>query len=51
MINLQSITGLEYLNTGEVTHMGWMFMNCINLTSLDVSHFNTANVVGMNYMF
>ena len=51
MGNLQSITGMSYLNTSEVTHMGWMFGNCTKLTSLDVSHFNTSQVVSMKGMF
>ncbi|MBR5053718.1 MAG: BspA family leucine-rich repeat surface protein, partial [Bacteroidaceae bacterium] len=51
MKNLQSITGLEYLNTSEVTNMRGMFGECISLTSLDLSHFNTAKVTYMDYMF
>ena len=51
MRNLQSITGMEYLNTSEVTNMGWMFTNCNKLTSLDVSHFNTSKVIYMNQLF
>ena len=51
MRNLQSITGMEYLNTSEVTNMNWMFTNCNKLTSLDVSHFNTSKVIKMNHMF
>ena len=51
MSNLQSITGMSYLNTSEVTNMGWMFGNCTELTSLDVSHFNTSQVVSMKGMF
>ena len=51
MTNLQSITGLNYLNTSEVTNMGWMFCFCQELTSLDVSHFNTSKVTSMNSMF
>ena len=51
MTNLQSITGMSYLNTSEVTHMNWMFYNCKKLTSLDVSHFNTSKVIYMNLMF
>ena len=51
MTNLQSITGMSYLNTSEVTNMGWMFSNCKKLTSLDVSHFNTSKVIYMNHMF
>ena len=51
MENLQSITGITYLNTSEVTNMSWMFTNCKSLTSLDVSHFNTAKVTNMDGMF
>ena len=51
MTNLQSITGMEYLNTSEVIYMNWMFYNCNKLTSLDVSHFNTSKVIYMNQMF
>jgi len=51
MRNLQSITGLSYLNTSEVTTMFSMFANCRSLTSLDLSHFNTSKVTSMAYMF
>ena len=51
MNNLQSITGMEYLNTSEVTNMAWMFTNCTSLTSLDLSSFNTAKVTNMVGMF
>ena len=51
MTNLQSITGISYLNTSEVTAMGWMFAYCQNLTSLDLSGFNTAKVTNMGGMF
>ena len=51
MRNLQSITGLEYLNTSEVTNMAWMFGQCFALKNIDLSHFNTANVVNMGSMF
>ena len=51
MHNLESITGMEYLNTSEVTNMNWMFMTCSKLTSLDVSHFNTSKVMYMTQMF
>ena len=49
--NLETITGLEYLNTEKVTNMSSMFYNCSKLTSLDVCKFNTANVTNMSYMF
>ena len=48
---LETITGLEYLNTEKVTDMSYMFCNCSSLTSLDVTNFNTANVANMSYMF
>ncbi len=51
MYNLESITGMSYLNTSEVTNMKWMFMECYKLTSLDLSHFNTSKVIYMNQMF
>ena len=50
-VKLEEITGLEYLNTSEVTNMSLMFMSCSLLTNLDVSHFNTSNVTNMNWMF
>ena len=49
--NLETITGLKYLNTEKVTNMYSMFYNCSKLTSLDVKKFNTANVTDMSYMF
>ena len=48
---LETITGLEYLNTEKVTNMYGMFIKCVFLTSLDVTHFNTANVTDMGFMF
>ena len=48
---LETITGLEYLNTANVTDMSYMFYSCSSLTSLDVTHFNTANVTDMHCMF
>ena len=48
---LETITGLEYLNTEKVTDMSRMFEFCSRLTSLDITNFNTANVTDMSYMF
>ena len=48
---LETISGLEYLNTANVTDMSFMFYECSTLTSLDLKNFNTANVTVMNYMF
>ena len=49
--NLETISGLDYLNTENVTDMSNMFNNCIILPSLDLSNFNTAKVTDMSYMF
>ena len=51
MSNLQSITGIEFLNTSIVTYMGGMYRGCSKLTSIDVSGFNTENVLEMTLMF
>ena len=51
MENVQSITGLDYLNTDSVTNMAAMFMGSASLTSLDLSHFNTTMVTDMFNMF
>ena len=51
MTRLRSITGIEYLNTENVTCMIGMFSNCSILTNLDVSGFNTAKVIDMSSMF
>ena len=49
--NLTNITGIENLNTANVTNMGYMFCVCPGLTSLDVSKFNTEKVTNMEGMF
>ena len=51
LTKLKTITGLEYLNTENVTNMFRMFSNCSSLTSLDVTNFNTEKVTDMGYMF
>ena len=48
---LTDIQGIQNLNTTEVTNMGYMFYNCSNLTSLDLSGFDTQRVSEMNSMF
>lgn len=62
-INLTNISGIENLNTSNVTNMrcmfggemnegdGYAYNGCHNLTSLDVSHFDTSNVTNMEMMF
>ncbi|MCP9553147.1 BspA family leucine-rich repeat surface protein [Prevotella copri] len=48
---LETISGLEYLNTANVTDMSHMFHGCSALKSLDLTNFNTANVTDMSHMF
>ena len=48
---LQTIRGLENLDTSQVTNMSEMFYYCESLTDLDVSHFNTSQVTDMSEMF
>ena len=48
---LETITGLEYLNTANVTDMSSMFNKCEKLTGLNLSNLNTANVTDMSSMF
>jgi len=48
---LETIEGMEYLDTSYVTTMASMFYQCYNLQSLDVSHFDTSNVTDMGAMF
>ena len=50
MQNLEFIVGLRYLNTSEVTNMGWMFADCRIIKSLDLSGFNTSKVTNMRGM-
>ncbi len=51
MQNLTTITGINYLNTSEVTNMYCMFYKCSQLTSLDLSGFNTSKVTSTRSMF
>jgi surface protein len=48
---LETISGLEYLNTENVTNMYRMFYECNKLSSLDLSKFNTEKVTDMSSMF
>ena len=46
-----SIEGIEYLNTSEATKIDQMFYDCSELTTIDVSNFDTNNVTDMRKMF
>ena len=48
---LESVDGMEYLNTSNVTNMAGMFYDCHNLRDLDVSRWNTAKVTDMGGLF
>ncbi len=49
--NLESIDGMKYLDTSNVSIMNYMFSGCSKLQSLDLSHFNTSKVKMMMHMF
>ena len=49
--NLETIKGIENLNTSEVTTMSSMFEKCEKLSTLNLSSFNTENVQNMEDMF
>ena len=49
--SVTNITGLELLDTSEVTDMSNMFSKCKSLRALDISSFNTSKVTDMSYMF
>lgn len=49
--SLETISGLEYLSTANITDMSSMFWNCSNLKSLDFTKFDTKNVSSMYFMF
>lgn len=49
--SVPGITGLDKLDTSNVTNMYQMFSDCWALTSLDLSNFNTSKVTNMGWMF
>ena len=49
--NTSKIVGLEHLDLSQATSAIYMFNGCENLTSLNLSSFNTANVTEMRAMF
>lgn len=49
--DLGTITGIENLNTEEMTDMNQMFYACSSLITLDLTRFNTAKVTDMGHMF
>ncbi len=51
MTNLEDVTGLQYLNTSEVTITHTMFGNANKITTLDISHFDMSKVTDATQMF
>ena len=51
MSKLETIEGIEYLNTSEVTDMSEMFQDCGKLRRVDLTHFDTSIVQDISYMF
>ena len=51
LTNVELVTGLQYLNTANVTNMESMFCGLRKIHSLDLSSFNTSKVTSMKNMF
>ena len=51
LFNLETINGLENVDTQEISDMSKMFNGSYKLSSLDLSSFDTSNVTDMNSMF
>ena len=51
LTNLNTINGLDKLDTSKVTSMLRMFFGCEKIVSLDLSSFDTTNVTSFNVMF
>ena len=49
--NVETISGMEYLNSSETTNMRDMFSQCDKLTSVDLSHLDMGRVTDMCSMF
>ena len=51
LTSLTKIEDIQYLNTSEVTNMGYMFNGCSGLRILNLSYFDTSKVTDMSCMF
>ena len=49
--NRTQLLSVEYINTDNITNMGYMFSGCTALTSVNCSNWDTDNVTSMNNMF
>ena len=45
------ISGIEYLNTSDVTTLSCMFNGCKAIKTLDLTRFDTGKITNMGYMF
>ena len=50
-VDLEEITGFEYINTKEVESLKNMFLNCKNIEKLDLIGLETSNVKVMDGLF
>ena len=50
-INVETIEGIENLNTSEVTDMSYMFWACSNLKTLNLDGFDMSKVTNVQGMF
>lgn len=51
LTNLTEISGIENLDSSNVTDMNNMFYNCSSLSSINLNNFDTSNVTDMRMMF
>ena len=49
--NYLKFINLGYINTSSVITMKGLFKDCFNLTSIDISNFDTSNVTDISSMF
>ena len=49
--NLETINFNDYFDTSKVTNMSYMFSNAYQLTSLDLSKWNTSSLIAFGDMF
>ncbi|MCR4664107.1 MAG: BspA family leucine-rich repeat surface protein [Paludibacteraceae bacterium] len=49
--NVETITGMEYLNTSAVTTMNGMFRGCASLKTIDLNSFDVSQVYDLSQLF
>ncbi len=48
---LETLTGMEYLNTSAVTTMNGMFRGCVSLKTIDLNSFDVSQVYDLSQLF